>query len=120
MAVINLLDETQQALERHELSFRNIKFIKNAEGKVPIAEFEKEAANFNYENGFGEVFVDPTLCIVGKFWWMERENYNGLEGWVFHKKPKEPALTAGDFLLKNTRKNVVSSTEKNIERYEVF
>ncbi len=101
--MINLLKETEKALKNHDVSFKNVRCIRNAEGYIPIAEFTDKASHFNYDNGCGEVRVDPTLVIIGSFWWLERESCDGLEGWVFHHKPKKAALPAIDFTLKNIR-----------------
>lgn len=101
--VVNLLEETEQALKNHGFKMKNVRCIRNAEGYITVADFTHQAANLNYDNGFGAVEIDPTLVIIGAFWWMTRENYDGLEGWVFHKKPKKPTLPAGDFSLRNKR-----------------
>ena len=37
--------------------------------------------------------VDPYIKIVGIAWWLERSVYNGVEGWVYCRRPKEPQIT---------------------------
>lgn len=114
--LINFLEETEAVLRKHDVSFRNIKCIRNAEGFIPIADFVTEAHKITYHNGYGSVEIDPTLVIIGSFWWLTRENYDGLEGWVYHKKPKKPTLQAHGFSLKNTRSDLHSSFENKIEK----
>lgn len=101
--LINLLEETEAVLKKYRRKLRQIKYIRNAEGFIPIADFVMAAEKFDYDNGFGEVQVDPTLKIVGRFWWLSRRTYDGKEWWEFHLKPKRPTLKATDFVIKNTR-----------------
>lgn len=116
--MVNFLEETQKALKNHGFSFRNIRCIRNAEGYIPIADFENAAYLTNYDNGYGEVEIDPTLVIIGSFWWFTRANYDGKEGWVYHHKPKKPALRAGNYNLRNTRKVCRSTFEEEVEFFE--
>ena len=100
---INLLKETEDFLKEHHKKLNHIKFIRNAEGYIPVSDFVTAAANFNYDNDYGNVEVDPTLKIVGKFWWAERRTYDGKEWWVFCAKPKKPTVKAPDFMVRNQR-----------------
>lgn len=99
----NLLQETEQALKNHHLAFRNVKYILNKEGNIPVADFVREAQKINYNDGYGKVIIDPTLKIVGAYWWFERGNYDGNEGWIYYKKPSMPRLPAINFRLLETR-----------------
>ncbi len=101
--IINLLKETEKALSNHKLSFKNVKYILNKEGCIPISVFVDIAKGVNYENGYGSVNIDPTLKIVGTFWWLERFNYDGYEGWIYHKKPKCPTLIVTEVDLREDR-----------------
>lgn len=117
-AKMNLLRETEQALKNHDLSFKQVKYISNKEGLIPIAEFEKAAQGLWYDDGYGEVMIDPTLRIVGKrSWWLERANYDGNEGWVFHRRQQPPTVIAGEFSLTTNRgnedENILFKLEKN-------
>lgn len=101
--IVNLLQETEEILKKHKRKISHIRFIRNAEGLIPVADFILAAENFNYDNGYGEIQVDPTIKIVGKFWWLARRTYDGKEWWEFYIKPKRPTVKAGDFLIQNTR-----------------
>lgn len=114
---MNLLDETEKALANHNLKLKNIKYILNREGYIPVADFVKAARATNYDNGYGCVNIDPTLCIVGQSWWLTREEYDGREGFVFHKRPQCPSLPATNFILRNTRSAAFASgIESKIEQ----
>lgn len=102
---MNLLKETEEALKNHNLSLKNVKYILNAEGYIPIADFVTAARNTNYDNTWGSVEIDPSLKIVGACWWFERASYDGMEGWIFCKKPAEPSYPAVDFSLRTERDN---------------
>lgn len=101
--VVNLLEETKRVLRENKHSIGNTKFIKNAEGYISVADFVTAAQNFSYNNELERPQVDPTLVLVGKFWWLSRMTINGVEQWIFHTRPKKPELPAIDFTLKNTR-----------------
>ena len=100
---MNLLEETEKALANHNLKLKNIKYVLNREGFIPVAEYVRMARATYYDNEYGEVEIDPSLCIVGQCWWLSREEYDGYEGFVFHKRPMCPTLQAVGAVLKNTR-----------------
>ena len=97
---INLLEETEQILEQHNLGWRNVKFIANAEGIVNIATFVALAKMYYYDNTEKNLGVDPSIVIVGSTWWMTRIVLDGEEKWFFHKKPQKPTLNSIDFSIK--------------------
>lgn len=100
--VYNLLEETEEALKEGGFSLRNIKFILNREGLIPVAEFVQKATVLFYQKvANAEPVVDPTLRIVGGSWWMERVVVDGIEQWAFRKKPQRPTLQAADVNLRN-------------------
>lgn len=101
VSTINLLVETEKALKNHHLTWNSVKYIRNGLGLIPIADFVSAAKQIYYNNGYGEVEIDPTLKIVGGCWWLERFNYDGHEGWIYVKKPQRPTLNAVDFKLNN-------------------
>ena len=100
---VNLLNETEEILQNHGLSWRTVKFIANAEGIIEIAHFVTLAKTFSYDNAGPEINVDPTLVIVGSTWWLSRIVNNGTEKWLFHKKPAKPTLKSTDFEIRVRR-----------------
>lgn len=103
--IINLLEETTQILKEHSLSFNGVRFICNAEGIVEVARFVTAADNCTYDNAGKEIFIDPTLCVVGSNWWLSRIRHNGVEKWLFHKKPAKPTIGSPEFKLDTKRLN---------------
>ena len=101
--IINLLKETEEVLKKYGYKLKHIRYIRNAEGFIPIADFVTAAERFDYDNGYGTVEVDPTIKIVGKFWWLTIHVYDGKECWQYHSKPKRPTIQAPDFVIQNTR-----------------
>ncbi len=101
--IVNLLEETKQILRKNKHSISNAKFVRNAEGYIPIADFVTQAQGFIYDNESDKPQVDPNLLIVGRFWWLSRVYADHQEYWVFHSRPKKPELPAVDFTLKNSR-----------------
>ncbi|MBO7735532.1 MAG: hypothetical protein J6S67_23405 [Methanobrevibacter sp.] len=99
MRLTNLLKETNQVLANHRITWNAIKFIRNSTGYIEMADFVKEAANITYDADHGDVHIDPTLKIVGGSWWLERGIYDGLEGWVFCRKPDPPTIKATQYHL---------------------
>lgn len=52
----------------------------------------KLKADFNYDDGYGMVYIPADLIVVGKDFWLERAEYDGSEWWEFMTVPAEPAL----------------------------
>lgn len=104
--VYNLLEETEEIIKNNGFGLRNVKFILNKEGLIPVAEFVQKASVLLYykEKGADPV-VDPSLRIVGGSWWIERVMVDGIEQWAFRKKPQRPTLQAADVNLRNIRIN---------------
>ena len=47
-------------------------------------------ANFEYDNDYGWVEIPGDLLIVGRDFWLERDEYDGCEWWEFKTIPSEP------------------------------
>jgi len=99
MILTNFLKETELVLKNHQLTWNAVKAVRNSTGYIPLAQFVQEAANITYDADFGEVYIDPTLKIIGGSWWLERGNYDGKEGWVYCRKPEIPSVPATDYHL---------------------
>lgn len=97
MSSINLLRETETALDRHDIPVSAIKYVMNKEGFIPIAEFMHAADGYWYEDRADWLGVDPSLKVVGHSWWLERRKINGREGWVFRKRPLCPTIQSPAF-----------------------
>lgn len=94
----NLLQETIIMLDIHGKTFEDVEWIGTREYSMPIDLF-KAMANHEYDNGFGTVEVDYDLMIVGKNWWLEREEYDGSEEWSFKAMPvKKPEQVPNEII----------------------
>ena len=58
----------------------------------------------NSDSGYGSAEIREDLVIVGKDWWLERDEYDGSEWWAFHTMPEllendvgAPKLTTNDY-----------------------
>lgn len=85
----NLLKETQEILEEHNLSFEDIIWIGTTEYEIPIDVFIM-LADDEYNDGFGCEEVNPDIVVAGDTWWLERAEYDGSEWWEFKTKPNRP------------------------------
>jgi len=63
----------------------------------------KELANCEYDSGYGALEVAKDLLVVGKDWWLERHEYEGLEWWEYKTMPARP---------KNYRKPLALTTRQ--------
>lgn len=90
---MNLLTETENELKANGKTWADVSFIRKGDEMAGIADF-KQAANREYDNGFGGANVSENLFIVGRDWWLERAEYDGSEWWAFKKKPAKPKKVA--------------------------
>ena len=85
---MNLLAETVEFLANHGMSKNDVAFVGSADGRLAISwdDFER-VADIEYSNGFGGQEIAADLVVVGSRWWIEREEYDGSEGWAFKTMP---------------------------------
>ena len=83
----NLLRETQKILAKNGLCLEDIVFISTSSGDFYPSNGGRIFLNVEYNNGFGGQEIDPALKIVGRNWWLERQEYDGYEGWEFKRLP---------------------------------
>lgn len=85
----NLKKETLEFLADNNLTIDDIKWVGCLDFKIPIENF-LELADKEYDSGFGAQMVAKDLILVGKDFWIEREEYDGAEWWALKRYPKEP------------------------------
>ena len=86
----NLLRETEWTIEQHFMTLDDIIHIGNALEACTWAEFA-EMADRDYDSGFGRAEVWLDLVIIFKDGsWLERQEYDGREGWQFKRAPHIP------------------------------
>ena len=100
--MINLYEEIIGILEAHNKTIADIqyiiypKIINNFESiynklyTVDINDFMEIAKRTNYDNGYGGNEIPLSLKIVGKDWWLERDEYDGSEWFEYKTLPKKP------------------------------
>ena len=93
--IINLLKETLDVLYKHRKSSDAVLWVGNGSHYTSWHEFAL-SANFEYNNGFGAVFISTRLVVVGPDWWLARWEYDGSEGWSFRRMPFRPAHQCRD------------------------
>jgi hypothetical protein len=84
--MINLLEETLRVLKRNGKTPQDVLWVGDQFKKTTWDDFAS-IANFNYDNGFGFNEIESSLLIVGKDFWLEREEYDGSECWVYKEYP---------------------------------
>lgn len=89
MFKINFKEETLECLKLHNKTIDEIQWIGCRHYRIPMNEFWK-LADFDYDNGYGLQIIPYDLLIVGLDWWMERDEYDGSEWWVFKQICEEP------------------------------
>lgn len=85
---MNLLQETIRALHENGKLPRDVEWVGNKAGYITWQEFEK-LADRDYDDGYGQQFVNPSLVVVGDSWWLERHEYDGSEWWEFKTLPRK-------------------------------
>jgi hypothetical protein len=84
----NLLEETLKVLHENGKSEEDVMWCGSEEFGWFTWEDFKELANLEYDEGFGAQEVARDLVIVGKDFWLERHEYDGLEWWEFKQLPE--------------------------------
>lgn len=85
----NLLRETIQVLASYNLTPKDVEWCGSASGEY-FFDWKQFAtlADVEYHSGYGSQEVARDLVVVGKDWWLSREEYNGKEWWRFNRKPQ--------------------------------
>jgi hypothetical protein len=86
---MNLLEETIKVMAKNNKTIKDVVWVGTREGRTSWQEFEK-LANKTYYSGYGGENVNLDLLVVGKGWWLERQEYDGSEWWEFKAFPAMP------------------------------
>ncbi len=88
--MVNLLTETMECIECYGKTEDMILWIKAYGTGITIENF-KTIADHLYDDGYGQVEVASDLIIMfTDNTWLEREEYDGSEGWVLKSVPVAP------------------------------
>lgn len=88
----NFLKETREVIKANNKTTDDVIWVGNGEYVISWSDFEK-IANVDYDSGYGAQEMPTDILIVGKDWWMEREEYDGAESWSFKTLPKKQEKT---------------------------
>ena len=95
---VNLLEDTLDVLGKNGKTALDVEFIRfNTEDGARHCEweeFEAKASTTEYIKDYSGPHINSALMIVGRDWWMERAEYDGLEWWKFCERPRKPVVYA--------------------------
>lgn len=86
---MNLKIETLKVLELNKKSVDDIRWIGTKYETINTEKFW-QLADTEYNSGYGAQEVASDLIIVGDNWWLERDSYDGAEGWAYKSMPALP------------------------------
>ena len=89
-----IIKETVGHLEELGYGESDVLWVGSRDGKFAMswADFKDKFKNLEYDAGYGRQEIAADLVVVGENWWLEREEYDGAECWVYKKSPK---ITSG-------------------------
>lgn len=104
--MVNLLQEVIECLKKHGKTEDQVLCV-GIEGVFYTSWTQfKQAANFDYYNGYGRVRINACLVIKGSDWWLERAEYDGAEWWEFKQTPMfDPALFKKNITADDLKEN---------------
>ena len=88
---MNLLRETIRELKDNKKKEKDVLWVGNKDIYITWNEFKK-IADIEYDAGYGGQEVATDLLIVGKDFWLERQEYDGSEWWGFKELPNIPEI----------------------------
>jgi len=88
---MNLLRETIRELKDNKKKEKDVLWVGNKDIYITWNEFKK-IADIEYDAGYGGQEVATDLLIVGKDFWLERQEYDGSEWWEFKELPNIPEI----------------------------
>lgn len=93
----NLYESTIDSLEGNNKTIKDVKYVKYCDDYyTTIEQFLEVAKDIYYEGGYGHVYINETILIVGFDWWLERNEYDGAEWWEYKEMPSRENATLKD------------------------
>jgi hypothetical protein len=84
---MNLLKETIEDLNAYGKTPADVLWVGTTGIKTTWDAFAAVAQNADYDCGYGAQKVAENLLIVGRDFWLERQEYDGSERWEFKSLP---------------------------------
>ena len=86
---MKLVKETIEVIKEEGYSESDIEWVGSKDGKYGMSwdSFKEAFKRIEYDCGYGGQEVAKDLVVVGNDWWLERQEYDGAEGWSFKKMP---------------------------------
>lgn len=91
MDFINAIEELDEMITNTQHTPNDILWIGSQDGKLAMSytDFKHEFSDVNYDAGFGGQEIASDLVVVfSDHSWLEREEYDGAENWVYRKEPQ--------------------------------
>ena len=87
----NLVEETISFLKKHGKKWSDVVGVCGNDFQITKEQF-LELADKRYDSGYGGNEVALDLKVVGKDFWLERNEYDGAEWWEYKEIPNLSAL----------------------------
>lgn len=90
----NIVKETVEFLKKLGYLESDVLWVGSRDGEFAMSweDFKDKFKDLEYDSGYGAQEIAYDLVVVGDNWWLEREDYDGAENWVYEKYPK---ITSG-------------------------
>lgn len=100
----NLYDVLVKTLKFYGKTLDDIEFVAfKDKAVIPTEDFLFLAKNFDYVNT-GYDIVKDDIVVVGKDWWLDRQDHDFYTEFVYHTKPTKPDKVVGrGFSIKHPR-----------------
>lgn len=85
---MNLLEETLEMLELCDKDESDVIQVQGLDYSISWQEFKDRAKIIDYNEESSVVEINLFLRIIGDGWWLERDEYNGSEQWVWRTPAK--------------------------------
>ncbi len=85
---MNLLEGTILVLQEYGKTPGDVSWVGSADGEFVISWYGfSKISDVEYDNGYGAQEIASDLVVVGRSWWLSREEYDGSEGWQYNTLP---------------------------------
>ena len=85
----NIVEETLKVLKDHGKAPEDVSWVGSNDGEYAMSweDFFYRFTKIVYDAGYGAQEIAQDLVVVGDNWWLEREEYDGAENWIYKNCP---------------------------------